>query len=61
MSKKHHEEGDDERPGTAEARDAVGDALAERKPMAGMDMLTVLGQQFHSSQRPVRLRALPAV
>src|SRR5262244_2603883 len=31
--------------------------LLERKPMAGMDMLTVLGKQFHSSQQLVRLRA----
>jgi CRP/FNR family transcriptional regulator, cyclic AMP receptor protein len=32
-------------------------ALLQRKPMAGMDMLTVLGRQFHSSQQLVRLRA----
>jgi CRP/FNR family cyclic AMP-dependent transcriptional regulator len=32
--------------------------LLERKPMAGMDMLTVLGKQFHSSQQLVRLRAM---
>src|SRR5262252_8608918 len=31
--------------------------LLERKPMAGMDMLTVLGKQFHGSQHLVRLRA----
>jgi len=31
--------------------------LLERKPMAGMDMLTVLGKQFHGSQQLVRLRA----
>jgi CRP/FNR family transcriptional regulator, cyclic AMP receptor protein len=31
--------------------------LLERKPMAGMDMLTVLGRQFHASQDLVRLRA----
>jgi CRP/FNR family transcriptional regulator, cyclic AMP receptor protein len=31
--------------------------LLERKPMAGMDMLTVLGRQFHGSQQLVRLRA----
>jgi CRP/FNR family transcriptional regulator, cyclic AMP receptor protein len=31
--------------------------LLERKPMAGMDMLTVLGRQFHSSQQLVRVRA----
>jgi CRP/FNR family transcriptional regulator, cyclic AMP receptor protein len=31
--------------------------LLERKPHAGMDMLTVLGKQFHASQQLVRLRA----
>ena len=31
--------------------------LMERKPHAGMDMLTVLGRQFHQSQQLVRLRA----
>ena len=31
--------------------------LLERKPHAGMDMLTVLGRQFHSSQQLVRVRA----
>jgi len=31
--------------------------LLERKPHAGMDMLTVLGKQFHGSQRLVRIRA----
>ena len=31
--------------------------LLERKPMAGMDMLQVLGRQFHASQQLVRLRA----
>jgi len=31
--------------------------LLQRKPMAGMDMLTVLGRQYHSSQQLVRLRA----
>lgn len=31
--------------------------LLERKPMAGMDMLTVLGKQFHSAHQLVRLRA----
>ncbi|HWZ84523.1 MAG TPA: DUF1003 domain-containing protein [Terriglobales bacterium] len=31
--------------------------LLERKPHAGMDMLTVLGRQFHASQHLVRLRA----
>ncbi|HVO57766.1 MAG TPA: DUF1003 domain-containing protein [Dongiaceae bacterium] len=32
--------------------------LLERKPLAGMDMLTVLGRQFHASQQLVRLRAM---
>src|SRR5713101_3694109 len=31
--------------------------LLQRKPMAGMDMLAVLGRQFHSSQKLVRVRA----
>jgi uncharacterized membrane protein len=31
--------------------------LLQRKPMAGMDMLSVLGRQFHASQQLVRLRA----
>lgn len=31
--------------------------LLESKPMAGMDMLAVLGRQFHASQRLVRLRS----
>jgi CRP/FNR family transcriptional regulator, cyclic AMP receptor protein len=31
--------------------------LLERKPMAGMDMLTVLGKQFHAAQQLVRVRA----
>jgi CRP/FNR family cyclic AMP-dependent transcriptional regulator len=31
--------------------------LLERKPLAGMEMLRVLGRQFHSSQQLVRLRA----
>jgi CRP/FNR family cyclic AMP-dependent transcriptional regulator len=31
--------------------------LLQRKPHAGMDMLTVLGRQFHSSQKLVRVRA----
>ena len=30
--------------------------LLQKKPMAGMDMLTVLGKQFHASQQLVRLR-----
>jgi CRP/FNR family cyclic AMP-dependent transcriptional regulator len=31
--------------------------LIQRKPHAGMDMLTVLGKQFHAAQQLVRLRA----
>lgn len=33
-------------------------ALLERKPLAGMDMLTVLGRQFHAAQTLVRLRSM---
>src|SRR5947209_12820965 len=32
--------------------------LLQRKPLGGMDMLTVLGRQFHASQQLVRLRAM---
>ena len=38
------------------SRDDIA-TLLERKPMAGMDMLTVLGHQFHASQQLVRIRA----
>jgi len=31
--------------------------LLQRKPLAGMDMLQVLGRQFHASQQLVRIRA----
>jgi CRP/FNR family cyclic AMP-dependent transcriptional regulator len=31
--------------------------LLERKPLAGVDMLAVLGRQFHASQQLVRVRA----
>ncbi|HEV8266660.1 MAG TPA: DUF1003 domain-containing protein [Thermoanaerobaculia bacterium] len=31
--------------------------LLEKKPLAGMDMLAVLGRQFHGAQQLVRLRA----
>ncbi len=31
--------------------------LLQRKPLAGMDMLTVLGKHFHAAQHLVRLRA----
>lgn len=33
-------------------------ALLERKPLAGIDMLTVLGRHFHTAQQLVRLRAM---
>lgn len=32
--------------------------LLERKPMAGMDMLTVLGRHFHTAHKLVRVRSL---
>ncbi len=38
------------------SRDDIA-VLLQRKPMAGMDMLTVLGHQFHASQQLVRIRA----
>ena len=41
-------------PGSGPPRHSV---LLQRKPMAGMDMLTVLGRQFHASQQLVRVRA----
>jgi CRP/FNR family transcriptional regulator, cyclic AMP receptor protein len=31
--------------------------LLQRKPLAGMDLLTTPGRQFHASQQLVRLRA----
>ncbi|MBV9613178.1 MAG: DUF1003 domain-containing protein [Acidobacteriaceae bacterium] len=31
--------------------------LLERKPLAGLDLLTVLGRQFHAAQRLVQIRA----
>jgi CRP/FNR family cyclic AMP-dependent transcriptional regulator len=31
--------------------------LIEKKPMAGLDMMTVLARQFHASQELIRLRA----
>ena len=34
------------------------EVLLQKKPMAGMDMLTTLGHQFHASQQLVRVRAL---
>lgn len=38
------------------SRDDIA-VLLERKPHAGMDMLAVLGRQFHTSQQQVRSRA----
>src|SRR5664279_2293472 len=38
------------------SRDDIA-VLLERKPHAGMDLLTVLGRQLHASQQLVRLRA----
>jgi CRP-like cAMP-binding protein len=38
------------------SRDDIA-VLVQRKPMAGMDMLTVVSRQFHASQQLVRLRA----
>jgi CRP/FNR family transcriptional regulator, cyclic AMP receptor protein len=38
------------------SRDDIA-VLLQHKPLAGMDMLTVLGRQFHNSQQLVRLRA----
>jgi CRP/FNR family transcriptional regulator, cyclic AMP receptor protein len=38
------------------SRDDIA-TLLQRKPLAGMDMLTVLGRQFHNSQQLVRVRA----
>src|SRR5215510_1834270 len=32
--------------------------LLQRKPMAGMDMLAVLGKQYHGSQKLVRVRSM---
>ena len=32
--------------------------LLERKPLAGMDILAVLGRQFHASQQLVRVRSM---
>ena len=38
------------------SRDDIA-ALLERKPQAGMDLLTTLGRQIHASQELVRIRA----
>jgi len=34
------------------------ETLLQRKPLAGMNMLAVLGKQFHASQQLVRVRAM---
>jgi CRP/FNR family cyclic AMP-dependent transcriptional regulator len=34
------------------------EVLLQRKPMAGMDMLSILGRQFHASQQLVRVRSM---
>jgi CRP/FNR family transcriptional regulator, cyclic AMP receptor protein len=34
------------------------ETLLQRKPMAGMDMMTALGRQFHAAQELVRRRAM---
>jgi len=39
------------------SRDDIA-VLLERKPHAGMDLLTTLGRQFHASQQLVRVRAM---
>jgi uncharacterized membrane protein len=38
------------------AREAIA-TLLQRKPLAGMDMLSVLGRQFHAAHQLVRMRA----
>src|SRR5712671_4498002 len=38
------------------SRDDIA-VLLQRKPLAGMDLLTTLGRQFHASQELVRVRA----
>ena len=38
------------------SRDDIA-VLLQRKPLAGMDLLTTLGRQFHGAQQLVRLRA----
>jgi len=41
-----------------EIRRSAIETLLHRKPLAGMNMLAVLGKQFHSSQQLVRIRAM---
>jgi len=40
-----------------EVNRAAIEALLQRRPMAGMDMMTAMGRQFHASQELVRRRA----
>ena len=42
---------------TRQVRDDIT-VLLERKPHAGMDLLTTLGRQFHAAQQLVRIRAM---
>jgi CRP/FNR family cyclic AMP-dependent transcriptional regulator len=39
------------------SRDDIA-VLLQRRPLAGMDLLTVLGRQFHASQQLIRIRAM---
>src|SRR5215471_19389730 len=41
-----------------EVRRSAIETLLHRKPLAGMNMLAVLGKQFHASQQLVRIRAM---
>jgi CRP/FNR family cyclic AMP-dependent transcriptional regulator len=41
-----------------EVRRSAIETLLQRKPLAGMNMLSVLGKQFHASQQLVRIRAM---
>ena len=41
-----------------EIRRSAIETLLQRKPLAGMNMLAVLGKQFHASQQLVRIRAM---
>jgi CRP/FNR family cyclic AMP-dependent transcriptional regulator len=41
-----------------EVRRSAIETLLQRKPLAGMNMLAVLGKQFHASQQLVRIRAM---
>ncbi len=39
------------------SRETISPFFSQRKPMAGMDLLTTLGHQFHAAHQLVRLRA----